>query len=123
MPWCPQPDLNSPAHPLYLIIERKVSLSDTLLLVPIAGVNTAGLRQSYPFDNVVVEDCIDFGQVMPSVDVIVSKGGYGGVLRSIMNELPMVVGGKYEGKNEICARAGYFGIGINLKTERPPATR
>jgi UDP:flavonoid glycosyltransferase YjiC (YdhE family) len=25
----------------------------------------------------------------------------------------------HEGKNEICARVGYFNLGINLKTERP----
>jgi UDP:flavonoid glycosyltransferase YjiC (YdhE family) len=31
----------------------------------------------------------------------------------------MVVAGVHEGKNEICARIGYFNYGINLKTERP----
>jgi UDP:flavonoid glycosyltransferase YjiC (YdhE family) len=25
----------------------------------------------------------------------------------------------HEGKSEICARVGYFNLGINLKTERP----
>jgi UDP:flavonoid glycosyltransferase YjiC (YdhE family) len=30
-----------------------------------------------------------------------------------------VVAGVHEGKNEICARIGYFKLGINLKTERP----
>ena len=31
----------------------------------------------------------------------------------------MVTAGVHEGKNEICARVGYFNLGINLKTERP----
>ena len=31
----------------------------------------------------------------------------------------MVVAGLHEGKNEICARVGYFKYGINLKTEKP----
>ena len=33
----------------------------------------------------------------------------------------MVVAGVHEGKNEICARIGYFNLGINLKTELPSA--
>jgi len=37
----------------------------------------------------------------------------------IQNKLPMVVAGVHEGKNEICARVGYFGLGVNLKTEKP----
>jgi UDP:flavonoid glycosyltransferase YjiC (YdhE family) len=37
----------------------------------------------------------------------------------IMNKLPMVVAGVHEGKNEICARVGYFKLGINLGMERP----
>ena len=31
----------------------------------------------------------------------------------------MIVAGVHEGKNEICARIGYFKLGINLKTEKP----
>jgi UDP:flavonoid glycosyltransferase YjiC (YdhE family) len=33
--------------------------------------------------------------------------------------LPMVTAGLHEGKNEICARVGYFKYGINLNTETP----
>lgn len=33
----------------------------------------------------------------------------------------MVTAGVHEGKNEICARVGYFKIGIDLKTELPKA--
>jgi UDP:flavonoid glycosyltransferase YjiC (YdhE family) len=29
------------------------------------------------------------------------------------------VAGVHEGKNEICARVGYFNLGVNLKTEKP----
>lgn len=56
---------------------------------------------------------------MPLADVFISKGGYGGVMQSIVNKLPMVVAGIHEGKNEICARVGYFKLGINLRTENP----
>jgi len=40
-------------------------------------------------------------------------------LLSIQNQLPMVVAGVHEGKNEINARVGYFELGINLRTEKP----
>jgi UDP:flavonoid glycosyltransferase YjiC (YdhE family) len=56
---------------------------------------------------------------MPYADVYVTNGGYGGTLLSIQNQLPMVVAGVHEGKNEINARVGYFKLGINLKTEKP----
>jgi len=59
--------------------------------------------------------------VMPYADVYVTNGGYGGVLFSIKNELPMVAAGIHEGKNEINARIGYFNLGVNLKTETPTA--
>src|SRR5204863_5162053 len=52
-----------------------------------------------------------------------TNGGYGGVMLGIENKLPMVVAGVHEGKNEICARVGYFKLGINLKTEKPTAAQ
>jgi UDP:flavonoid glycosyltransferase YjiC (YdhE family) len=60
---------------------------------------------------------------MPHADVYITNGGYGGVTLSIQNELPMVVAGVHEGKNEICARVGYFKYGINLKTEKPKSSQ
>jgi UDP:flavonoid glycosyltransferase YjiC (YdhE family) len=48
---------------------------------------------------------------MPYADVYVTNGGYGGTLLSIQNQLPMVVAGVHEGKNEINARVGYFQTG------------
>jgi len=90
-----------------------------LIVVTTGGAQTDKLRQQYPFDNCIIEDYIAFNDIMPYADVFVSNGGYGGVLLSIGNRLPMVVSGLHEGKNEICARVGYFRLGINLKTETP----
>jgi MGT family glycosyltransferase len=93
--------------------------SDYLIIVATAGSNTEALRKAYPGDNIVIEDYIPFDTIMPHADVFVSNGGHGGVMYSICNKLPMVTAGIHEGKNEICARVGYFKLGINLKTERP----
>ncbi|WP_018628482.1 glycosyltransferase [Niabella aurantiaca] len=91
-----------------------------LVVVTTAGWHTHKLRQRYKaFANVVIEDFIPFSQIMPFADVFISNGGYGGVMQSISNKLPMVVAGIHEGKNEICARVGYFKTGINMRTEHP----
>jgi hypothetical protein len=56
---------------------------------------------------------------MPYVNAYITNGGYGGVMLGIRYRLPLVVAGVHEGKNEICARVGYFRLGINLRTETP----
>jgi MGT family glycosyltransferase len=93
--------------------------SDCLVIVTTGGSQTEELRSRYPYPNIIIEDFIPFDDVMPYADVYVTNGGYGGVLLSIQNQLPMVVAGVHEGKNEINARVGYFKLGINLKTEKP----
>lgn len=97
--------------------------TDVLVVVTTGGSGTEVLRARYPHRNVIIEDFIPFGEVMPYADVYVSNGGYGGVLLSIENEVPMVVAGVHEGKIEICARVGYFNYGVNLKTETPSSTQ
>ena len=93
--------------------------SNYLVIATTGGSKTKELKELYPDDNFIIEDFIPFEEVMPYADVYVSNGGYGGVLLAIQHQLPMIVAGVHEGKNEICARIGYFKLGINLKTERP----
>jgi MGT family glycosyltransferase len=95
--------------------------SNYLVIVTTGGSQTKKLQQMYPDENFIIEDFIPFEEVMPYADAYVSNGGYGGVLLSIQHQLPMVVAGVHEGKNEICARIGYFKLGIKLKTEKPAA--
>ena len=95
--------------------------TDTLVVATTGGSQTRTLRERYPDRNFIIEDFIPFADIMPYADVYVSNGGYGGVMLSIENKLPMVVAGVHEGKNEINARIGYFELGINLKTEKPKA--
>lgn len=93
--------------------------TDYLVVVTTGGSDTEKLRCQYAAPNVIIEDYIPFADIMPHADVYITNGGMGGVQLSIQNSLPMVTAGVHEGKNEICARVGYFGLGINLKTERP----
>lgn len=93
--------------------------SNYMVIVTTGGSKTRELQELYPDKNFIIEDFIPFEEVMPYADVYISNGGYGGVLLGIQHQLPMVVAGVHEGKNEICARIGYFKLGINLKTESP----
>jgi UDP:flavonoid glycosyltransferase YjiC (YdhE family) len=97
--------------------------SDTLVIATTGGSQTKELRLRYSYDNIIIEDFIPFEDVMPYADVYITNGGYGGVMLSIENNIPMVVAGLHEGKNEICARVGYFKLGVNLKTEKPSAAQ
>ena len=97
--------------------------SDTLVICTTGGSMTKELRKRFPQSNIIIEDFIPFDSIMPYAKVYITNGGYGGVMLGIENKLPMVVAGVHEGKNEICARVGYFKLGINLKTERPSAAQ
>lgn len=93
--------------------------TDTLVIATTGGSETARLKAKFSGNNFIIEDFIPFADVMPYANAYISNGGYGGVMLGIRYQLPMVVAGVHEGKDEINARVGYFNLGINLKTERP----
>ncbi|MCF0062807.1 glycosyltransferase [Dyadobacter chenwenxiniae] len=95
--------------------------TDVLVIATTGGSGTATLQARFPQPNLVIRDFISFADIMPQCDVYVTNGGYGGVMLGIQNELPLVVAGIHEGKNEINARVGYFKLGLDLKTEYPTA--
>jgi MGT family glycosyltransferase len=97
--------------------------TDVLLIVTTSGEQTMELREKYNGDNIIIEDFIPFQDVMPFTNAFVTNGGYGGVLLSIRHGLPIVAAGIHEGKNEICARIGFFKYGINLNTETPTSVQ
>jgi len=97
--------------------------TDTLVVCTTGGSQTEELRKRFPQQNLIIEDFIPFDSIMPYAKAYITNGGYGGVMLGIENKLPMVVAGVHEGKNEICARVGYFKLGIDLKTEKPTAAQ
>jgi MGT family glycosyltransferase len=104
-----------------LIIPTLEAFKDSGMLVicTTGGSGTAVLKEKYYQSNIIIEDFIPFADVMPYANVYITNGGYGGVMLGIQHELPLVVAGVHEGKNEICGRVGFFKFGINLKTEKP----
>ncbi|WP_247237159.1 glycosyltransferase [Telluribacter sp. SYSU D00476] len=91
----------------------------TLVIATTGGSCTEELRKRFPEDNFIIEDYIDFDTVMPYASVLVTNGGYGGVMQALKHNLPLVVAGVQEGRNEVAARIEYCKAGINLKTETP----
>ncbi len=59
--------------------------------------------------------------LLPKVDVMVSNGGYNGVLTALAHGVPLVVAGRSEDKAAVCARVAWSGAGISLGTDRPSA--
>jgi UDP:flavonoid glycosyltransferase YjiC (YdhE family) len=112
-------------EPEKLIVPTIEALKDSpyLILAATGFSKTEELRKRYGQANVIIEDFIDFSYIMPHVDVFVTNGGYGSTFLGLTNNVPIVAAGVHEGKNEICARIGYFRVGINLKTERPKPAR
>lgn len=90
-----------------------------LVIATTGGRNTDRLRARFPESNVIVEDFIDFGALLPHTDVFVCNGGFGSVMYALMNGVPLVTAGKLEGKNDINVRLAYRGVAHDLKTERP----
>lgn len=93
--------------------------SDYIVLVATGYTDTKGLQKRYPQQHFYIEDFIAYDAVMPHIDVFIMNGGYGSALLSIKHGVPMITAGVNEGKNEICCRIDYSGIGIDLKTEKP----
>ncbi len=104
-----------------LIIPALEALRDSgaLLIVATGHSHTEELRRSYPQDNIVIEDYVDFAAVLERADLFVCNGGYGSVLLSLSKGVPILAAGIREGKNDVNARVDYFGVGINLRTESP----
>lgn len=69
-----------------------------------------------PPSNARVVDFVDFARVLPTTAVLVTNGGWGGVLGSLAAGVPLVVApGGAADKPEICRRVARSGVGINLR--------
>lgn len=93
--------------------------SEYVVVATTAGARTEELRARYSQPNVVVADFINYEDLFPHVDVFVTSGGFGSNLAAFLHGVPVVGAGKREGKNDINARIGHNGLGIDLRSERP----
>jgi UDP:flavonoid glycosyltransferase YjiC (YdhE family) len=89
------------------------------LLATTAG---AAVRTPLP-PNVRTADFLPFADALPLVDVVVSNGGWGGVLEALSHGIPLIVAGGDLDKPEIAARVAWSGAGIDLGTGHPSARK
>ena len=64
--------------------------------------------------NAYVTDFLPYSELLPTVDVMVTNGGYGGVHHALLHGIPLVVAGVTADKPEIAARVAHAGGGIDL---------
>lgn len=75
-----------------------------------------------PPNNARVLDFCSYSALLPSVGVMITNGGYGGVHAALAYGVPLVVAGGTADKPEVAARVAHFGVGIDLRTARPNAS-
>lgn len=89
-----------------------------LVVVSTGGRPVADLPGPLP-QNVRVAPYLPYDRLLPRIDVMVSNGGYGGVQQALAQGVPLVVAGRTEDKVEVCARVGWSGAGVDLRTNSP----
>lgn len=92
-----------------------LAASDALVVVSTGGRPVDALAGRLP-DNVRAAEYLPYDRLLPLVDVLVTNGGYGGVQQALAHGVPLVVAGQTEDKVEVCARVGWSGAGVNLRT-------
>ncbi len=61
--------------------------------------------------------------LLPAIDVMVTNGGWGGVLAAVQAGVPLVVAGDSLDKPEVARRVAWSGAGVDLHTGRPGARK
>lgn len=87
-------------------------------------VATTGIRgrDTLPFpvpQNVRVAGFIPHDALLPHADVVVTNGGWGGVLAALSHGIPLILAGGDLDKPEVAARVAHAGAGVDIGTPRP----
>jgi MGT family glycosyltransferase len=88
---------------------------------PLAAL-TAALGGAVPA-NARVAEFLPYEDLLPQTAVMITNGGYGGVVQALRHGVPLVVAGRSEDKPEVAARVAWSGAGLNLRTDRPTQAR
>lgn len=94
---------------------------DCLVIATTGGGPTHTLGCAIP-ENVYLTDYVPYEQLLPSVDLMITNGGYGGVQHALRHGVPLIVAGETADKAEVAARVAHTHTGINLGTAHPTPT-
>jgi UDP:flavonoid glycosyltransferase YjiC (YdhE family) len=73
--------------------------------------------------NLRIAPFIPYTDVLPVADVMVTNGGFAGVVTALAYGVPLVACGASEDKREVGARVAWSGAGVSLGTSRPRPDR
>lgn len=105
--------------PADLILPTLEALADRQVLVVVGlGHRTEPLPGPLPA-NARVAAMVPYPHLLPRTAVVVTNGGYGGVLQALRHDVPLIVAAGDLDKPEVAARIGWHGAGVNLRTGRP----
>jgi UDP:flavonoid glycosyltransferase YjiC (YdhE family) len=94
------------------------SENDILLIVTTKDADAMAQEMDIPA-NVRIAAFIPHQELLKHVDVMVTNGGYGGVLTALSMGVPLIGAGLTEDKTMVNARIAWSGAGVDLKTDRP----
>jgi len=103
-------DLLRPA--LTGLADREALVLGTTVGIALPGVLPANAR---------LADRLDFAAVLPHVKVLITNGGWGGVLEALSHGVPLIVAGGDLDKPDIAARVAWSKSGLDLRSGRPSA--
>jgi UDP:flavonoid glycosyltransferase YjiC (YdhE family) len=109
--------------PKHLIEPSIAALAaDDVLVVCTTGGADPSVLGSLPA-NVRAAAFLPHDQLLPAVEVMVTNGGWGGVLAALQAGTPLVVAGASLDKPEVARRVAWSGAGIDLRTGSPKPAR
>lgn len=111
--------------PRDLVLPALEALAGEAALVVVGlGHRTEPLPGRLP-DNARVGWMLPYDELLPRTSVMITNGGYGGVLQALRHDVPLVVAGGDLDKPEVAARVAWHGAGVDLRTgtPRPEAVR
>jgi UDP:flavonoid glycosyltransferase YjiC (YdhE family) len=103
--------------PVSLVLPTIRALADDDALVVATVPDLSGLGKLPA--NVRVARYLPHPELLPLVDVMVTNGGFNGVITALAHGVPLVAGGEHADKADVCARIAWSGAGIDLGTENP----
>ena len=93
---------------------------DVIVLATTGGQPSESILTEIPA-NAHVASFLPYELVMPSVDLLLTNGGYGTVNLALAHGIPIVSAGMTEDKGEVSAHVQWAGVGIDLRTSQATA--
>ncbi len=91
---------------------------DLLVIVTTGGRPVEDIKGPIPA-NARLAQFLDYGELLPRLDLLVTNGGYGTVSLALRAGVPIVSAGLTEDKAEIGARIAWSGAGVHLAVRTP----